>query len=71
MSRRSSSAHRLKARAFSATGSDIGSVSRPQTASPDRTVKPPLIHSHFPNIPPVVTFVAEGEKGEMSFMCSL
>ncbi|XP_045170365.2 tubulin monoglutamylase TTLL4-like isoform X3 [Mercenaria mercenaria] len=64
LSRRSSSAHRLKTRAFSATGSEIGSVSRPQTASPDRSVKPPLIHSHFPNIPPVVAFVADGEKVE-------
>ncbi|KAL4222570.1 Tubulin polyglutamylase ttll4 [Mactra antiquata] len=64
LSRRSSSAHRLKPRTYSATGSDLGSYSRPQTASPDRTVKPGLTKSHFSNIPPVVTFVAEGEKVE-------
>ncbi|WAQ94186.1 TTLL4-like protein [Mya arenaria] len=60
LSRRSSSAHKLKTRPLS--GEPI-SYSRPQTASPDRTVKPGLSRSMFPNIPPVVTFVAEGEKG--------
>ncbi|XP_052804936.1 tubulin monoglutamylase TTLL4-like isoform X2 [Mya arenaria] len=61
LSRRSSSAHKLKTRPLS--GEPI-SYSRPQTASPDRTVKPGLSRSMFPNIPPVVTFVAEGEKVE-------
>jgi len=66
LSRRSSSAHKLRSRPVS--GEPV-SFSRPQTASPDRPVKPSLIKSLFPNIPPVVQFVAEGEKGTHLLMC--
>ncbi|KAH3718023.1 hypothetical protein DPMN_060821 [Dreissena polymorpha] len=63
MSRPSTSTQRLKSRPVSAVESEVISVSRSQTASPDRSIKPPLTKSLFPNIPPVVTFVAEGDKG--------
>ncbi|XP_052248620.1 tubulin monoglutamylase TTLL4-like isoform X7 [Dreissena polymorpha] len=64
MSRPSTSTQRLKSRPVSAVESEVISVSRSQTASPDRSIKPPLTKSLFPNIPPVVTFVAEGDKVE-------
>ena len=64
LSRRSSSAHirGFKSRPISGASTDLTSYSRPVTASPDRVAKSAFTPSHFPNIPPTVNFIAEGEK---------
>ena len=73
---RQSSIHRLKPRPYSG-GTNIAVVkdkvtySRPQTASPDRAAKPPLWKSLFPRVPPVLTFVAEGEKGSTTYIYTI
>ncbi|KAL3831786.1 hypothetical protein ACJMK2_023490 [Sinanodonta woodiana] len=42
---------------------DVSSI-QPATTSYDKTVKPALTVSLFPNVPPTITFVSDGEKVE-------
>ncbi|KAK3588044.1 hypothetical protein CHS0354_012090 [Potamilus streckersoni] len=66
LSRRSSSAHVQTGRksVYGASSVDDVTSIRPATASPDKTVKPALTLSLFPNVPPTITFVGDGEKVE-------
>lgn len=68
---RSKSARQTTIRSISSTSGDEVAIrpvstTRPQTAVTKTVIKPPLTKSLFPNVPPTINFVVEGEKGNFS-----